>query len=164
MRMMVVVVVSVVAMMTALTDDDDVHHNDAAADDDEAPSMNALWLQVSRSPLLLQVFSAGIAEQRLRLQISCISWRPSWRANAFEMNPKMTTDDGSMVGYVAIRPHMSSVGEISEWICRPGRQKIVSPPPSSHSPPPPPSPATIDVTAARAPEVADSLVLKRTKA
>ena len=35
--------------------------------------------------LLLLVFSAGMAEQRLRLELSCVSWVPAWRANALEM-------------------------------------------------------------------------------
>ena len=58
-----------------------------------------------RLPLLLLVFSAGMAEQRLRLELSCVSWVPAWRANALEMNSKTATDDDPMVGYMHTQTH-----------------------------------------------------------
>ena len=47
--------------------------------------------------LLLLVFSASMAEHRLRLELSCVSWVPAWRGNALEKSEK-ATDDDPMVG------------------------------------------------------------------
>lgn len=57
-----------------------------------------------RLPLLLLVFSASMAEHRLRLELSCVSWVPAWRGNALEKSEK-ATDDDPMVGYMHTQTH-----------------------------------------------------------